>query len=100
MEAPLTENIWQVYQGQPVVVIAAGDDWHQPYSCEDWASTFGLSYPILDDDSGDIYGLFGNGYIPHNVIIDHQGIVLYSQSGFSQGAIINTINITILKQVN
>ena len=91
-EAPLTENIWQVYQDQPVVVIAAGDDWHQPYSCESWAETFGLSYPILDDDNGYIYGLFGNGYIPHNVIIDHQGVVLYSTSGFNQSAIISIIN--------
>jgi len=91
-EAPLTENIWQVYQGQPIVVIAAGDDWHQPYSCEDWASTFGLSYPILDDDNGYIYGLFGTGYIPHNVIIDHMGIVLYSTAGFNQSAIISVIN--------
>ncbi len=50
MEAPLTENIYQVYQGQPVEIIAAGDDWHQPYGCEDWVESFGLTYPILDDD--------------------------------------------------
>ena len=36
--------------------------------------------------------MFGNGYIPHNVIIDDQGIVLYSQSGFNQSAIISIIN--------
>ena len=36
--------------------------------------------------------MFGNGYIPHNVIIDDQGIVLYSQSGFNQSAIISVIN--------
>ena len=74
------------------MVIAAGDDWHQPYSCESWAETFGLSYPILDDDNAYIYGLFGVGYIPHNVIIDNNGQVLYSQSGFNQGAIISIIN--------
>ena len=74
------------------MVIAAGDDWHQPYSCESWAESFGLTYPILDDDSGYIFGLFGNGYIPHNVIIDDQGVVLYSQSGFNQSVIISTIN--------
>ncbi len=74
------------------MVIAAGDDWHQPYSCEDWATTFGLSYPILDDDNTYIYNLFGTGYIPHNVIIDDQGVVLYSQSGFNQSTIISVIN--------
>ena len=73
-------------------MIAAGDDWHQPYGCESWATTFGLTYPVLDDDSGYIFGLFGNGYIPHNVIINDKGVVIYSQSGFNQSVIISTIN--------
>ena len=92
MEAPLTENIWQVHQDQPVVVLGAGSDWGQPYSCEEWAYTFGLSYPLLDDSDGNVYNLFGTGYIPHNVIIDHQGIVLYSQSGFNSSVIVNVIS--------
>jgi hypothetical protein len=46
----------------------------------------------LDDDDGTIYPLFGTGYIPHNVIISPQGVVLYSESGFNQGAIISIIN--------
>ena len=44
-EAPLSENISQVYQDQPVVVIAAGSDWSS-YTCEGWANTFGITYPI------------------------------------------------------
>ena len=90
-EAPLTENIWQVYQDLPVVIIAAGSDWTS-YSCEGWANTFGITYPILDDDNNTIYPLFGTGYIPHNIIIDDHGAVLYSQSGFNQSAIIQIIN--------
>jgi hypothetical protein len=45
----------------------------------------------LDDDAGTIYPLFGTGYIPHNVIIDGEGVVLYSQSGFNQTAIVSII---------
>ena len=90
-EAPLTEYIYQNYIDQPVVVIAAGSDWNQPYSCESWATTFGLTYPILDDVTN-IYGLFGTGYIPHNIVISGDGQVLYSDSGFNQPAIINFIN--------
>ena len=71
--------------------MAAGSDWSS-YTCEGWASAFGITYPILDDDNGYIFGLFGNGYIPHNVIIDNNGQVLYSQSGFNQSTIINIIN--------
>ncbi|SVD96688.1 uncharacterized protein METZ01_LOCUS449542, partial [marine metagenome] len=47
---------------------------------------------MLDDSNSEIYWLFGNGYIPHNVIIDHQGVVLYSQSGFNSSTIISVIN--------
>jgi hypothetical protein len=45
----------------------------------------------LDDDVGTIYPLFGTGYIPHNIVIDGSGVVLYSQSGFNQGAILAAI---------
>ena len=77
---------------QPVVIIAHGFDWSS-YSCEGWANTFGITYPILDGGStgGDIWDAFGNGYIPHNVVIDGEGVVLYSQSGFNQGAIVAAI---------
>jgi hypothetical protein len=68
------------------VVIAAGSDWSS-YTCSGWANAFGITYPILDDDNNTIYPLFGTGYIPHNIIIDGQGVVLYSQSGFNQSAI-------------
>ena len=80
MEAPQTEYIYQNHINEPVVVIAAGFDWNQPYSCLQWGTEFGLTYPILDDIT-DIYSLFGVGYIPHHVIIGGDGEVLYSASG-------------------
>ena len=46
---------------------------------------------MLDDSDSEIYSMFGDGYVPYNVIIDHQGIVLYAQSGFNGTAIINVI---------
>ena len=91
MEAPQTEYIYQNYINESVVVIAAGFDWNQPYSCLQWGTEFGLTYPILDDISN-IYGLFGVGYIPHHVIIGGDGEVLYSASGYNQTAIVNYIN--------
>jgi hypothetical protein len=45
----------------------------------------------LDDDVNTIYPLFGTGYIPHNIVIDGSGVVLYSQSGFNQDAILAAI---------
>ena len=71
-------------------MLGIGHDWNQPYSCESWASTFGLTYHVLDDVTN-IYGLFGTGYIPHNIVIGGDGQVLYSDSGFNQTAIISFI---------
>ena len=66
MEAPLTEGMFLQYDESVLEVVAIGTDWNQPYSCEEWGTVFGLSYPILDDISN-IYGLFGTGYIPHYI---------------------------------
>ena len=87
----MSEGIYQSYINEPVEIIAAGSDW-TTYTCSGWANTFGITYPILDDDVNNIYPLFGTGYIPHNVIINPQGVVIYSQSGFNQSAIVNFIN--------
>lgn len=73
------------------MVFAAGFQWNQPYSCNEWAETFGITYPIVDDDSQTIWDLFGQGYIPHNIIIDHTMTVRYSAYGFNEASIVNTI---------
>ena len=90
--APIIEYIYQEYLGQRVEVVTAGMDWNQPYSCQGWATSFGQTLPILDDNSGgNIYSLFGVGYVPHNIVINGAGQVIYSQSGFNQSAIITAI---------
>lgn len=91
MEAPLTEGMFLQYDESVLEVVAIGTDWNQPYSCEEWGTVFGLSYPILDDISN-IYGLFGTGYIPHNIIVGGDGEVLFSESGFNQTTILSYIN--------
>ena len=74
-----------------LVVLGPGFDWNQPYSCESWGSTFGLTYPLLDDSPNTVWNLFGQGYIPHNVVLDHTMTVVYTEYGFNQSAIINAI---------
>ena len=73
-------------------MVGAGFDWNQPYSCEEWASTFGITYPLLDDSNTGIYSLFGVGYIPHNVVIDGDGLVIYSASGHNTNGITTAID--------
>jgi len=73
-------------------MVGAGFDWNQPYSCEEWASTFGITYPLLDDSNTEIYSLFAIGYIPHNVVIDGDGLVIYSAAGHNTNGITAAIN--------
>ena len=99
MEAPQTEEIWQDYLSNNedhLNIIANGFDWTS-YSCESWTSTFGITYPMLDGGTsgGEAWGLFGNGYIPHNVVLDHNYQVIYTASGYNESAILNAINLAL-----
>ena len=99
MEAPQTEEIWQDYLSNNedhLNIIANGFDWTS-YSCESWASAFGITYPILDGGTsgGEAWGLFGDGYIPHNVVLDHNYQVVYTASGYNESAILNAIDFAL-----
>ena len=50
-----------------------------------------MTHPLVDDVNN-VYGLFGTGYIPHNIVIGGDGEVLYSESGYNQTAIMSIID--------
>ena len=53
---------------------------------------FQLTFPILDDSKGrQIYNYFGDGIVPYNVVIDRNGRLIYSDSGFKRQDIVNAI---------
>ena len=91
-EAQTIEEIYKQFKDKDVEVIGAGIDWNQPYSCEEWAKKFKLTFPILDDSNGSqIYNYFGDGIVPYNVVIDRSGRLIYSDSGFKRKEIVNAI---------
>ena len=93
-EAQTIEEIYKQYKDKGVEIIGAGIDWNQPYSCKEWAKEFQLSFPILDDSKGkQIYNYFGNGIVPYNVVIDRNGRLIYSDSGFIKEDIVNAIEL-------
>ena len=89
-EAPQLEAIQQQFLENNVILLTAGKSWEQPYNCSEWATNFGLSIPILDDESDSLASIFG-GSIPHNVVIDGNGQIVYTAPGHNIGAIINVI---------
>ena len=93
-EAQTIEEIYKQYKDKGVEIIGAGIDWNQPYNCKEWAKEFRLSFPILDDSKGrQIYNYFGNGIVPYNVVIDRNGRLIYSDSGFPKEDIVNAIEL-------
>ena len=93
-ESQQIEKIHRQFKNMGVEVIGAGMDWNNPYSCEQWSEKFNITYPLLDDSRGErIYNYFGNGVVPYNVVIDRNGKLIYSASGFNKDEIVNAIKI-------
>jgi hypothetical protein len=60
-------------------------------TCQTWINTHGLTHPVLSDPTSAIYGLFGDGYVPYNAIIDGEMILQYTDSGFNEPLVVATI---------
>jgi peroxiredoxin len=56
-----------------------------------WASTYKLTFPVLDDTSEKLWAIYGEGYIPLNIVLDRNMTIRYKESGYSESVIINTI---------
>ena len=89
-EAPQLEAIQHQFLVDNVILLTAGKSWMQPYSCLQWATNFGLSIPILDDESDSLASIFG-GSIPHNVVIDGNGQIVCPAPGHNISAIVDVI---------
>tara|TARA_Y100001970_G_scaffold170624_1_gene208519 strand:+ start:345 stop:962 length:618 start_codon:yes stop_codon:yes gene_type:complete len=80
--------LYQTYQDQGLEVVAFGADWGEPYSCDLWVSSFDLTYPITDFDTGmpnwyqeeipQLLYMPALGWgLPYNIIIDHNMQVIW-----------------------
>ena len=56
-----------------------------------WAHDYQLSFPVLDDNSEAIWGQYGEGYVPLNLVIDREKVIRYKEAGYDEAAIKNMI---------
>jgi hypothetical protein len=96
VEAPSTETIFQEFKDEGLIVLGAGSDWGQPYSCRQWATKFDLTYPLINDSDYNLFYEFAwdgssqpgvQYYVPMNIILDHNMVVRYRDYGFSESAV-------------
>jgi peroxiredoxin len=52
-----------------------------------WASTYGLTFPVLDDTAESLWGIYGEGYIPLNIVLDRNMTIRYKTAGFDEAAV-------------
>ena len=51
---------------------------------------------LMEEHQVERHGVFfGDGYIPHNVVLDHNYQVIYSASGYNESAILNAIDLAL-----
>jgi hypothetical protein len=88
--------MWETYQGEGLVVLAIGNGVDEA-GCQTWINQWGLTHPVLADPTRLVYPFYGDGFIPYNAIIDGDGVLLFTDSGFNQTLVTNTIEQALLR---
>ena len=91
MEAPkLEKDLWQVYKDSGLVVL--GIDLRESLGAvKPWADAKNLSYSILLDKQATVWTNYSMGYIPHNVVLDSNYIVQYTDYGYNEKEILSLV---------
>ena len=84
-ELPLVQKkIWEKYSNNPnfsLFVFGREENW-------DKVSAFkqrkGFTFPILPDETRNVYKLFATQYIPRNILIDKDGKIIYQSMGYKE----------------
>lgn len=82
-KAEHAEEFYQKYKSQGfryVLIVIEG-------SPSSWASTYGLTFPVLDDNSQKIYNIFRKSSIPLPHILDRNMNIVYKVEGWNQSEV-------------
>ncbi len=86
-EAERAEALYQSYKSQGfemLTVLIAG-------STLDWATQYGLTFPVLADGSWAIYNVYSLGAIPLNIILDRNMTIRYKATGYAESDVLAAI---------
>lgn len=86
-EAAKAEALYQAYKNKGfeiITIMISG-------SPAAWAGTYGLTFQVLDDTVRSIWNIYGEGYIPLNIVLDRNMTIRYKKSGYYETEIIDAI---------
>ncbi|MFC2163609.1 peroxiredoxin family protein [Acidobacteriota bacterium] len=63
-----------------VTVLTSGDP-------AKWAKDYGLTFPVLDDNSETIWDQYGEGAVPLNLVLDRDNVIRYKAAGYDPAQI-------------
>lgn len=86
-EAEKAEALYQSYRSKGFEMLTILIDG----STAAWASLFGLTFPVLDDDAEALWAIYGEGYIPLNIVLDRNMTIRYKTAGYTESAIVAAI---------
>lgn len=56
-----------------------------------WVAAHGITHPVLADPSRVAFNPFSMGYVPHNAVLDCNRVVRYTNYGYTESAILQTV---------
>ncbi len=86
-EAEKAEALYQQYKAQGFEILTIMIDG----SPATWAATYGLTFSVLDDDAETLWAVYGEGYIPLNIVLDRNMTIRYKTAGYTESAIVAAI---------
>lgn len=86
-EAEKAEALYQTYKSKGFEMLTILIDG----STAAWASQYGLTFPVLDDNTATLWAIYGEGYIPLNIVLDRNMTIRYKSAGYTESAIVAAI---------
>lgn len=82
-EAQKAEALYQAHKNEGFEMLTLLIDG----STFDWATQYGLSFPVLDDDAETLWAVYGEGFIPLNIVLDRNMTIRYKKAGYYENEI-------------
>ncbi len=79
----LQEKIWYMYKNNDNIVILAIAREHTTEEMIDFRDKKAYHFPIAPDPDRSVYAIFAEKYIPRNIVIDKNGIIVHSKVGYN-----------------